>query len=61
VHVLDDIDGSEGAEAVQFSYLGIDYEIYLTKENRAALQGALQTFVHAARKVPSTPARFRWK
>lgn len=61
VHVRDDIDGSEGAEPVRFSYLGVDYEINLTTENRAAMERKLQPFIHAARKTPATPERFQWK
>jgi hypothetical protein len=47
--VLDDIDGSEGAETVAFSYAGTSYEVDLSSENREALEQALAPYISAAR------------
>lgn len=49
--VLDDIDGSEDAETVTFSYKGTAYEIDLSDKNAQKLEAALQPYVSAARKV----------
>ena len=61
VHQLvDDIDGTllevgEG-ETVLFSVDGVAYEIDLTDENAAALRGALDRYIKAARTVSSARA-----
>ncbi|MDX2375916.1 Lsr2 family protein [Microbacterium sp. LRZ72] len=61
VHQLvDDIDGTtlevgEG-ETVLFSLDGTAYEIDLTEENAAALRGALERYISAARPVTSRSA-----
>ena len=61
VHQLvDDLDGSllevgEG-ETVLFSLDGVAYEIDLTDENAAALRGALERYINAARTVSSARA-----
>jgi hypothetical protein len=49
--VLDDIDGSEGAETVTFSYKGVAYEIDLANKNAQKLESALEPYVTAARKI----------
>ncbi|MET1044172.1 MAG: Lsr2 family protein [Microbacteriaceae bacterium] len=51
VSVLDDIDGSEGAETVAFSLRDASYEIDLARENLAALTDALAPFIGAARET----------
>lgn len=48
--LVDDIDGSEGAESVYFSYNGTQYEIDLVAANVKKLDAALLPFVSAARK-----------
>lgn len=48
---IDDLDGSENAETVAFSFRGMDYSIDLTKNNLNKLQEALAPFVGNARKV----------
>lgn len=47
----DDLDGSEGASTVQFSFDGVSYEIDLSAANREALATALAPYVGSARKV----------
>lgn len=52
----DDIDGTPiedgDGETVRFALDGTSYEIDLTAENAAALRGAVERYVAAARKVP---------
>lgn len=49
--VIDDIDGSEGAETIEFGLDGVGYEIDLAKANADALREALDPFVAHAQKV----------
>ena len=51
VSVVDDIDGSENAETVTFTYAGTAYEIDLARKNRNALEAALTPFIEAARST----------
>lgn len=52
IHVItDDIDGSQDAETITFSYQGTDYEIDLAHENEIRLNNALSEFIEHARKV----------
>jgi hypothetical protein len=51
VLLIDDIDGSEGAETVSFSLDGVSYEIDLSEKNAAKLRDAFATWVGNARKV----------
>lgn len=48
VSVVDDIDGSENAETVNFAFGGSTYEIDLAPKNRDALKEALSPFIAAA-------------
>lgn len=49
--VTDDIDGSSDAEAVSFSFDGMDYEIDLAPANRERLQKLMQPFIDSGRRV----------
>ena len=49
--IVDDLDGSEGAQTIQFSIQGSDYEVDLTDSNAAKLQEALEPYVKVARKA----------
>lgn len=49
--MLDDLDGTEGAKGVKFSFEGVDYEIDLTKDHYAELQAALEPYTTAGRRV----------
>jgi hypothetical protein len=51
VVITDDLDGSEGARTVVFSFDGVGYEIDLAEGNRAKLEEALAPFIAAARKA----------
>jgi len=51
VTITDDIDGSEGAETVSFSFAGQAYEIDLAAKNREKFQKGLQPFIDSGRRV----------
>ena len=51
VTVTDDIDGSEGAETVSFSFNGQNYEIDLAKKNLEKFRKGLQPFIDSGRRV----------
>lgn len=51
VMVVDDIDGTEGAETVKFGFESSTYEIDLSDENFTKLRQALEPFILKARKV----------
>lgn len=53
VSVLDDIDGSENAETVTFSYGGSAYEIDLSDKNKKALEKALAPYIEKGRTISS--------
>lgn len=48
-HILDDIDGSEDAESLTFSYGSKSYEIDLSAANKKKLEDALAPFIEAGR------------
>jgi hypothetical protein len=50
--LVDDLDGSEGAETVRIGWDGDWREIDLSKRNRASLSRALDRYWSAARPVP---------
>ena len=51
VMLVDDIDGSEAAEQVEFAVDGKSYEIDLSAANSAKLREALAPFISAARRA----------
>jgi hypothetical protein len=51
VTIVDDIDGSEGAETVTFSFGGQSYEVDLSSKNRDKFQKALQPFIDSGRRA----------
>jgi Lsr2 len=51
VTVTDDIDGSEGAGTVAFSFDGQSYEIDLSDKNRKKFMKGLQPFIDSSRRV----------
>jgi len=53
VIITDDLDGSENAETVSFSFRGVNYEVDLGKKNQAKLEKALAAFIEAGRKAPA--------
>lgn len=59
VLLVDDLDGGEAEETVQFAVDGSSYEIDLSGENAARLRDALSPYVKAARKAPAKQGRGR--
>ena len=51
INMTDDLDGTEGAETVQFAYDGRTYEIDLAEGNRRGLEEFLERYINAARRV----------
>jgi hypothetical protein len=51
ITITDDIDGSEGAETVTFSFEGQAYEIDLSSKNLGNFRKGLQPFIDSGRKV----------
>jgi hypothetical protein len=51
VVVTDDLDGSTGAEAVNFTFDGHGYEIDLGPGNRTRLADTLRPYIEAARRT----------
>ncbi|MGH3600555.1 MAG: histone-like nucleoid-structuring protein Lsr2 [Pseudonocardiaceae bacterium] len=54
ITLIDDCDGTEGAETVTFGLDNINYEIDLSRPNAGRLRGDLSAFIHRARKLPNT-------
>ncbi|MBV7412780.1 histone-like nucleoid-structuring protein Lsr2 [Dermabacteraceae bacterium P13115] len=51
VVLVDDIDGTDAAETVNFGLDGVNYEIDLNEDNAAKLREALTPWLAAARRV----------
>lgn len=51
VTLVDDVDGSNAVETIEFALDGSSYEIDLSKANAAKLRDALATYVAHARKA----------
>ncbi len=51
VRLVDDLDGQEADETVEFGIDGKNYEIDLTSENASKLRDLLAEFVGAARRL----------
>lgn len=51
VSLVDDIDGSEADETVEFGLDGVNYEIDLSAENAEELRDALAQYVEHARRA----------
>jgi len=56
VSLVDDLDGSRGAETVAFGLDGSSFEIDLSKKNAAALRKALTEFVENGRRIKPNAA-----
>jgi hypothetical protein len=55
--LIDDLDESEGAETIKYSFEGIDYEIDLSEKNAKAFQDALEKYITASRQAPRASLR----
>lgn len=51
VYLIDDIDGTDATETINFGIEGVDYEIDLNDEHAAELRGAFDKWVTHARRV----------
>jgi nucleoid-associated protein Lsr2 len=51
IQLLDDLDGSGGADTVSFAYRGTTYEIDLGRKNASAFDKLRKPYVDAGRKV----------
>ncbi|MBM2622930.1 Lsr2 family protein [Actinoplanes sp. LDG1-06] len=54
--LLDDLDGGEADQTVEFAFDGIDYTIDLSEKNAGKLRKALDPFLKAGTKVRSSSA-----
>lgn len=59
--LIDDLDGGEAAETVSFGLDGATYEIDLGKKNAGAFRKALDRYVKAARRSPTSSRSSRRK
>ena len=57
VELVDDLDGGEAHETVEFSIDGVDFVIDLSNDNASRLRERLAEFVGHARKVSGRRAR----
>ena len=57
VLLVDDIDGSDADETIQFGLDGTHYEIDLNSDHAQELRGQLERYVKAARKVTGSASR----
>src|SRR3712207_5449360 len=55
VMLIDDLDGSEGAETIKYSVDGKDYEFDLSAQNAQRFRDALKEFIDASREVEQAP------
>lgn len=51
IELIDDLDGSEAAETVEFTLDGINYEIDLSAANATDLRDALAQYIESGRRV----------
>jgi hypothetical protein len=51
IMLIDDLDGSEGAETIKYSVDGQDYEIDLSEKNAERFRSLLKEFIDASRTV----------
>ena len=49
--LVDDLDGSEGAETISYTINGQDYEIDLSEDNAEKFHDALETYIKSSREV----------
>lgn len=59
VTLIDDIDGSEADETLEFGVDGVTYEIDLSDDHASALRGRLSEYVAHARRRGRTSGRTR--
>jgi hypothetical protein len=57
VHLIDDVDGGEADETVNFSLDGVEYTIDLSAGNADGLRKALDEFIQAGRRIGGRAAK----
>lgn len=55
VMLIDDLDGSEGAETIRYSVGEDEYEIDLSEKNAKKFRDTLQQYMQASRRVEAAP------
>ncbi len=55
--LVDDIDGTEAADTVYFSYEGVNYEIDLNEEHIQEFAESISKWIEAARRVGGRQAK----
>ncbi len=55
VMLIDDLDGSEGAETIRYSVDGQEYEIDLSEKNAERFRSVLKEFMDVSRPVEQPP------
>src|SRR5688500_15424834 len=55
VMLIDDLDGSEGAETITYTVDGQEYEVDLSEKNAEEFRSALQPYIDASRTVERPP------
>src|SRR4051794_34130283 len=55
VMLIDDLDGSEGAETLHYTVDGVEYEIDLSEKNAKRFRSTLEEFTKASRRVEAAP------
>lgn len=55
--LIDDLDGSKGAETIRYAFDGKEYEIDLSERHAEQFRKALSSYVEASRKVGQPPPR----
>lgn len=54
--LIDDLDGSEGAETIRYAFDGQEYEIDLSEERAEEFREALHQYIETSRQVGRQPA-----
>lgn len=57
IQLIDDIDGSDATETIQFGIEGVNYEIDLNDANAEKLRAAFAEWTKHARKLPARRTR----
>lgn len=51
VTLIDDVDGTDAVETIQFALDGVEYEIDLSEKNAAEMRDAMALWVGSARRI----------
>src|SRR5690625_4253093 len=57
VYLIDDIDGSDAVDTINFAIDGVNYEIDLNEKHAAELRGAFEKWTTHARKLAGRRTR----